>query len=117
MNKEELLEHDKVAFRRVNLASLRGEPWDGRGGPWRLARPVAEGQVLYKADLAHIPTVRKGSRVTLVYEGKTVRLTVHAEALTDGSAGETIPVRNSMSRKEVFGMVLDSATVVVRAAS
>ena len=113
MNKEELLEHSKVTFKRVNLAQLRGEPWDGRGGPWRLARPIAPGQIILQSDLAHIPTVRKGSRVTLLYEGKNVRLTLQAEALSDGSAGETIPVRNLQSRKEIYGLVRDSSTVVV----
>lgn len=113
MNKEELLEHTKVTFKRMNLAQLRGVTWDGRGGPWRLMRPLAPGQVILQSDLAHIPTVRKGSRITLLYEGKNVRLTVQAEALTDGSAGETIPVRNMQSRKEVYGLVRDSSTVVV----
>lgn len=113
MNKEELLEHTKVTFKRVNLATLRAEPWDGRGGPWRVMRPIPVDQIIYKTDLAHIPTVRKGAKVTLLYEGKTVRLTLLAEALSDGSAGETIAVRNLQSRREVFGVVRDSTTVVV----
>ena len=49
----------------------------------------------------------------MLYEGKYVRLTLQAEALSDGSAGETIPVRNLQSRKEIYGLVRDSSTVVV----
>ena len=113
MNRDELLDHSKVTFKRMNLAQLRGELWDGRGGPWRLTRPLAPGQVILQSDLAHIPTVRKGSKITLLYEGKNVRLTLQAEALADGSAGETIPVRNLQSRKEIYGLVRDSSTVVV----
>lgn len=113
MNKDELLDHNKVTFKRVNLANLRADPWDGRGGPWRLVRPLTADQVIYQSDLAHIPTVRKGSKVTLIYEGKTVRLKVQAEALADGAAGESIPVRNMQSRKEVYGVVRDSSTVTI----
>jgi flagella basal body P-ring formation protein FlgA len=115
MNRDDLLDHNKITFRRVNLSTLRSEPWDGRGGPWRVARPLLPDQAIYASDLEHIPTVRKGSVVTLVYEGKTVRLTLQAEALADGSAGESILVRNAQSRKEVYGMVRDSSTVSVSA--
>lgn len=116
MNKDELLDHTRITFRRLNLASLRGDPWDGRGGPWRLTRPIIADQVIYRTDVEHIPTVRKGSTVTLLYEGKSVRLTLQAEALADGSAGETIPVRNLQSRKEVYGLIRDSSTVTVTTA-
>ena len=113
LNKEDLLEHDRVTFIRTNLASLRSDPWDGRGGPWRIMRPIAVEQVIYQSDLAHIPTVRKGSTVTLLYEGKSVRLTVQAEAMADGAPGESIAVRNLQSKKEVYGVVRDASTVTV----
>lgn len=116
LNRGDLLEHTQVTFKRVNLAGLRGDPWDGRGGPWRITRPIAVEQVIFRTDVEHIPTVRKGSIVTLLYEGRTVRLTVQAEAMADGAAGETIPVRNLQSRKEVYGLVRDSATVLINTA-
>jgi flagella basal body P-ring formation protein FlgA len=115
MNRDDLLDHTKITFRRMNLAVLRSAPWDGRGGPWRVTRPLLADQVIYATDVEHIPTVRKGSIVTLIYEGKTVRLSLQAEALSDGSAGESIPVRNMQSRKEVYGLIRDSSTVTVSA--
>lgn len=115
MNRDDLLEHDKITYKRVNLASLRSEPWDGRGGPWRVTRPLPVDQVIYQSDVAHIPTVRKGSLVTLLYQGKTVRLMAQGEAMTDGAAGENIPVRNVQSKREVYGMVRDANTVVISA--
>ena len=115
IQRDELLDHTKITFKRVNLATLRAEPWDGRGGPWRVTRPIGIEQVIYKSDVAHIPTVRKGSIVTLIYEGPTVRLTTQVEALADGSAGETIPVRNVQSRKEVYALIRDASTVTVTA--
>lgn len=113
LNRDDLLDHNKVTFKRMNLANLRGDPWDGLGGPWRIVRPIGVDQVIYQNDLAHIPTVRKGSRVTLLYEGKSIRLTVQAEAMADGVAGESIPVRNLQSRREVYGVVRDASTIIV----
>lgn len=113
MNRDDLLDHGKVTFKRVNLANLRGEHWDGKGGPWRVMRPVSVDQIIYKSDVGHIPTVRKGDKLTLVYEGKTVRLSVPVEALAEAGAGESIMVRNLQSRKDIFATVRDGKTVVV----
>jgi len=115
LNRDDLLDHTKITFKRINLATLRGEPWDGRGGPWRVTRPIGVDQVIYKTDVASIPTVRKGSIVTLLYEGPTVRLTTQVEALSDGSAGETIALRNVQSRKEVYGLIRDATTATITA--
>jgi flagella basal body P-ring formation protein FlgA len=116
LNREDLLQHTKVSFKRMNLANLRGQPWDGRGGPWRIIRPIGMDQVIYQNDLTYVPTVSKGTVVTLVYDGKNIHLTMQAEAMADGMAGESILVRNRQSRKEIYGVVRDSGTVMVNAA-
>lgn len=115
LNRDDLLEHSKITYKRINLAMLRGEPWDGRGGPWQVNRPITVEQVIYQSDVVHVPTVRKGSRITLLYEGRSVRLSVQAEAMADGAAGENIPVRNMQSKREIYGMVRDSSTVIISA--
>ena len=113
LNKDDLLEPSRITFMRMNLAALRQAPWDGRGGPWRMLRPVGVQQVIYQSDLGHVPTVKKGAVVSLIYAGKTVQLTTKAEAMADGVVGESIPVRNMQSKKEVYGVVQDAATVVI----
>jgi flagella basal body P-ring formation protein FlgA len=115
LNRDDVLEPGMVTFVRMNLAHLRGEIWDGRGGPWRLLRPIGLEQAIYRADLGHIPTVKKGSLVTLLYEGKSLRLTVPGEAMADGVPGESIPVRNTQSRKQLYGIVRDASTVMINA--
>ena len=116
LNRDDLLHHTKVSFKRMNLANLRGQPWDGLGGPWRVIRPIGMDQVIYQNDLTYVPTVSKGAVVTLVYDGRNIHLTMQAEALADGMAGESILVRNRQSRKEIYGVVRDSGTVMVTAA-
>lgn len=77
-------------------------------------RPMGAGEVIYLSNLEDVPLISRGDTVSLVYEGSFVRLTATAEALADGRAGETIPVRNMQSRREIAAQVVDGGTVVVR---
>ncbi len=61
---------------------------------------------VYGETCWHLP-----KNATLVYEGKNMRLTTKAEALADGVAGESIPVRNVQSKRELYGVVRDAETV------
>ena len=113
VNRLEELSPDKITFVRRNMAYLDREVWDGKGGPWRLKSPVGTKQVIYQDNLELMPLVAKGDRVTLVYKGKRVTLSLPVEALADGAAGERITVRNLQSNKKVRATVQDSRTVVV----
>ena len=114
LNKDEVLTPDRVTFVRKNLAHLKGVLWDGRGGPWRMQRPVGLGSPIMQTDVSVIPTVQKGATVTMVYEGKHFILSVPGEAMSDGAFGETITVRNLQSKKQLRATVRDGLTVVVR---
>ncbi|WP_178139341.1 flagellar basal body P-ring formation chaperone FlgA [Desulfovibrio litoralis] len=114
LNKEELLDLSRVTFIRKNLAHLKEEPWDGKNAPLRLIRPVGTNQVIYQSDVAQIPFIRKGELITLLYEGKSFELSIRGEALSDGFPGESIPVKNTQSNKQVIATVKDRQTVVVR---
>ena len=114
VNRDEVLSPEMVTFARRNLATLRGDIWDGRGGPFRLARSLGAEQTLMLSDLERVPTIRKGSRVNLVYERGSVRLSVPAEALADAGPGESVTVRNLQSRKEILATAHDSGTVIIR---
>lgn len=113
LNKGDVLTPESITFVRKNLAYISGEPWDGKGGPWRVTRNITLEEPVLITDLTYVPTVRKGSIVTLIYHSGSVRLAVKAEALADGVKGETIPVRNVNSRKEVYATVNDSNSVII----
>lgn len=113
LNRMERLTKDKVSFRRVNLA-YKPEVWDGTGGPWRMARTLGRGQVFTRSHLEPVPLIEKGEMVTLVYSGPRVRLSIKAEALGEGGAGQLVQVRNVQSNKVIMATVVDSDTVVVR---
>ncbi len=104
---------DNVTFMRKNLAYI-GTPWDGTGGPYRMLRSVGTGQPLLLSAMELVPMISKGERVTLVYQGRTVRLSIKAEAMSDAEFGDMVEVRNLQSKRIVLATVLDTATVVVR---
>ena len=114
LNKDEVLGPERVTFARKNLAHIKGAVWDGRGGPWRMQRVVTLGQPIMQADVAVIPTVQKGTTVTMLYEGRNFSVSMPGEALADGARGETIAVRNLNSKKQLRATVRDGLTVVVR---
>lgn len=113
MSKGENLTPEAVTFLRVNAATLKDMPWDGQGGPWRLARGLAAGEPILQSDLQSQLMVRRGDVVTLIYARGNVRMTTQAEALSDGEPGATIAVRNLQSKKQVFATVKDGGTVII----
>ena len=113
VNRGDALTPDKIMFVRKNLAYVRGELWDGIGGPHRVKRAIGAEQVIYTSDLDQLPLIAKGAQVMLVYQRGTVRLEVPAEAIADGAAGQLLAVRNLQSKTIVKALVQDSRTVLV----
>lgn len=113
MSKGENLTPEAVTFMRVNAATLKDMPWDGQGGPWRLARGLSAGEPILQSDLQSQLMVRRGDVVTLIYARGNLRMTTQAEALSDGEPGVTIAVRNLQSKKQVYAKVKDGGTVII----
>lgn len=114
LNRGEALDPDKISFARVNLAYLKSRPWDGRSFGLRLVRAVGQGQPLLLEDLEEAPAVAKGDRLALVYLGRAVQLSTPAVALADGRLGQSIPVQNVQTGRQVLAVVRDAQTVVVQ---
>ena len=113
LNRGDTLDSANAVTVRKNLAHINAPLWDGGGGPWMVVRPVGTEQPIYQADITPLPLVRKGNIVTLRYESNTVTLTVKAEAMRDGGAGESIPVRNLQSKRIVHAVIIDSQTALI----
>lgn len=113
LNRLQPLNPEDVTFVRRNVAYLP-DIWDGRGGPWRLSRPVGAGQPLTMACIERLPAVTKGERVVLVYQGVRVQMAVKAEALGDAEVGQNVSVRNLQTKKEIVATVVGEHTVAVR---
>lgn len=114
VNRGEATGPENVTWVRKNMVHVRGDLWDGRGGPWQATRTLLPDQPIYRTDLVPLAALRKGATVTLVYNRGAVKLAIKAEALSDGALGETIPVRNLQSGKQVYGTIMDANTVRVK---
>jgi len=107
-------EQISYVWERRNMATLKGRVFEPGDSQWRARRGVGAGQVIMADDMEPMPLVLRGDQVRLVYEGKGVRLTLVAEALTDGAPGGKITVKNPKNSREIVGVVRDKNTVVTQ---
>ncbi len=114
MNKGEQVTVNDIVHKSVNLAYQGSDIWDGRGGPWQLARSMGTAEAITTSDLQALSAIHKGDKVYLVYEKGNIRLSVVAEAMEEGSLGDLVLVRNVDSKKQVYAMVRDENTVISR---
>jgi flagella basal body P-ring formation protein FlgA len=113
LNRFDRVTTETVSFMRMNLA-YNQDVWDGTGGPWRMARTLGRNQPFSMSHLEQIPLIEKGERVTLVYRGSRIQLSMKAEALGEADMGQQVSVRNLQSNKVILATVVGNDTVMVR---
>jgi flagella basal body P-ring formation protein FlgA len=75
--------------------------------------PVQAGSPIFARFVRPRAIVHRGqSLVAMVHDG-ALMITLKVEALEDGAAGQTIRVRNPLSRRDLHGKVLDEENVLV----
>jgi len=79
----------------------------------RLRYPVATGAALNAGLLDLPPLVKRGQTVTIVSAGQGLEVRASGEALADGTSGETIRVRNLLTKKIIQATVLETGLVRV----
>lgn len=114
INRKEIITPDLITWKSKNMAHLGNRVWDGKGGPWRVKAPVGTGQPIMRSSIEPAPVVARGDKVTLVYKGKHLRLTVPVEVMDDGGVGQTVTVRNLQSKRKVIATVVNAQTVTVK---
>lgn len=114
LNRGDYVSPEDVTWVSKNIAFLKEDLWDGKGGPWQVRRSIGVGQPIYKSDLEPLSVIRKGDIIKLVYNKGTILLTINAEALEDGTPGEFIQVRNLQSKKIIYATVIDSNTAEIQ---
>lgn len=78
------------------------------------ARGIAAGRLLTWHDVARRPLVRKGELVEVSAGEGMLLITMKALAMENGAKGETVTVRNPVSRKDFAALVIDEQRVQVR---
>ncbi len=114
LNRGDYVNPEEIVWLKKNIAFLRDDLWDGKGGPWQVKRSIGGEQPIYKSDLEPLDIVRKGAIIKLVYNKGGILLTTKAEAQEDGTIGQTISVRNLQSKKIIYAKIIDSNTVEIQ---
>ncbi|GFK92703.1 hypothetical protein NNJEOMEG_00529 [Fundidesulfovibrio magnetotacticus] len=114
--KEGTIGPEKISWERRNLALVRGTPWNFQGDPTpvRARYSLNPGMPLTSETVELMPAIQKGDKVTCLWKGRAISLSMPVTALSDGAKGAQITVRNMQSGKELAAVVQDAQTVVVR---
>ncbi len=110
-NRGDMLSPENLSFQEKNLAHIKGEVWDGKGGPWQFRTAVGSNEAILISDLSPLSLIKKGQTIDIVYNKGSVYIKQKGEALEDGGPGDSISVRNIQSKKQVVGRVVDAQTV------
>lgn len=90
------------------------EPAVSRGEQPPAANPEIRGATLRQAPGAPFasPVIRSGAPVSVIFRNGPLSITLpNARALAAGAVGETIPVQNMSTRRQMLGRILDGDTV------
>ena len=79
----------------------------------RTKRTLQAQAMIHAYEVENLPLVRRGDAILILVESPTLTVTTVGEALEAGHRGDTIRVRNVMSRREVRAVVVDRKTVKV----
>ena len=110
-----VLEPEDVKVVRMRLNSIHGtvtsDPDQVIGLRTRV--PTAGGEALQLSRLERAPLIRRGDVVKMIYKAGRLKVSAKGRAEQTGYKGGSIKLINLASRREVYGKVLDSGTVLV----
>jgi len=115
IKKHEKISLDKVELKRIETTKLRREYFTDIKllSGYRAKRVVSGKRIITLADLEHVPVINKGDKITIVCQGRGVRVTARGVALRDGVIGEKIPVKNLSGGARLIAQVIDAGKVSV----
>ena len=115
--KDEVIKSEDIQFIKMRLNKLRDDVLkdeDDLIGK-QAVRTLKEGKPITLRDIKDEVIIKRGDKVTAVYNHKGLQITSKMEALEDGAKGKFIKVLNTKSAKEISGKVLNKNTVEIAA--
>ena len=106
------LAYKPIPVLRANTSIVRAFA-DAAGKEAR--RALRQGELIRDSDLKRPTLVAKGANVTMVFEAPGMQLTAVGRALAEGGEGDSIPVLNPTSYRQVSAVVVSAGTVRVSA--
>ena len=108
------LTYKTIPVLRANTSIVRAFA-DAAGREAR--RALRAGELIRDSDLKRPTLVAKGANVTMVFEAPGMQLTAVGRALAEGGEGDSIPVLNPTSYRQVSAVIVSAGTVRVTAFS
>jgi flagella basal body P-ring formation protein FlgA len=104
-----------IALERRDVLALRAPLAEFAEGDASLeiAESIPVGSPLFARSVKLRPVVRRGEMTNARLEEGPLSVTMKAQALEDGTPGQTIRLRNLQSARDFNGKVLDAKTVLV----
>lgn len=112
---KEILTEEDIEFVTIDVPSLTHDLVLGveEAVGKQVLRPLPPHQPIRKIALDAPPVIHKGDRVMIEVKGKGLLVQAVGMAKAAGRAGDTIPVLNQTSGREILGMVLTTGVVEV----
>ena len=115
LERGEIISKGDFRLEKRMVSGLHGEyiesPDNAVGSVLKLA--LKRGAVISPRQLRRQPAVTRGSQVIILGRGDGIEVRMSGEALSDGSLGQRIKVRNSSSSRRVEGTVVGRGAVEV----
>lgn|GEM_PF-1614604 len=77
-------------------------------------RNISQNSILMRNQMEALPAIRQGDLITIALKTAGFYITAQGRARKSGGVGETIPVVNLVSLKEIDAVIIDSNTVAVK---
>jgi len=81
---------------------------------FRAKRPIQAGKIISSNMLARRQLVRRGSEVQIISRHGSLQVRMKGKALSNGTKGERIRVRNKASGREITGEVISAGVILVQ---
>jgi flagella basal body P-ring formation protein FlgA len=82
-------------------------------GSLELTESVAAGRPILNRSVRVRPLLLRGQMVEGVFQDGTLGISLMVETLEDGALGQTVRVRNPITRRELYGKVVNEKTVSI----
>jgi flagella basal body P-ring formation protein FlgA len=115
LKRGELVADAEIEQQRRDVLTLHDSLADFVAGDTslELAEPLPPGSPLLARSVKARPVVHRGQAVDALVQDGMLSISMKVEVLEDGAPGQVVRARNSQSRRDLRGKVLDEKTILV----
>lgn len=115
LNRGMVIKPEHIVIERRDMSNRFSEYMHSQQSPLGLVtrRPLRAGDVITQSALVKQIAIKRGQKVQIIARKNGLEIRSNAIAMTNGSMGERIRVRNSSTKKEMEGILTENNIVQV----